>query len=246
MEGRELLSETLAQYSAQMVLRKLRGKDHLRRYLQLELDRYLEGREYSGGEEPPLTRVDGQDHVTYRKGALAMYLLQERLGEEAINRALRTLVNRYRFKGAPYPRSLDLVAALRAQARTDDEQTLITDLFERVTLYDLKAVEPTAVRRADGMWDVTVPVEARKFYVNGKGAETETPLTERIEIGLFTAEPGRDVFDASNVVLLERCPVHSGAQVLTFVTDRRPTHAGVDPYNFYIDRNSVDNVLPLR
>ncbi|HYR11209.1 MAG TPA: M1 family aminopeptidase, partial [Longimicrobium sp.] len=245
MEGRELLSETLSQYSAQMVVKKLRGEDYMRRYLQFELDRYLEGRGYSAGEEPTLTRVDGQDHVTYRKGALAMYLLQKRLGEDAVNRALRTLLERYRFAGAPFPRSLDLVAALRAQARTAEEQALITDLFERVTLYHLQAIQPTAVRRADGRWDVTVPVEAKKFYVDGKG-ETETPLAERIEIGLFTAEPGRDAFDPSHVVVLERRPIRSGRQVLRFVTDRKPTHAGIDPYNFYIDRNSADNVLPVK
>jgi hypothetical protein len=35
------------------------------------------------------------------------------------------------------------------------------------------------VRRADGKWDVTVPVEAKKLYAAGKGAETETPLAER-------------------------------------------------------------------
>lgn len=246
MEGRELLSETLAQYSAQMVMKRLRGKDYMRRYLQFELDRYLEGRGYSAGEEPTLTRVAGQDHVTYRKGAMAMYLLQERLGEDAVNRALRTLLDRYRFAGAPFPRSLDLVAALRAEAKTPEEQALITDLFERVTLYHLQTTQPTAVRRADGRWDVTVPVEARKFYADGKGAETETPLAERIEIGLFTAEPGRDAFDPSHVVLLERRPIRSGRQVLRFVTDRKPTHAGIDPYNFYIDRNSADNVLPVK
>jgi ABC-type transport system involved in multi-copper enzyme maturation permease subunit len=246
MEGRELLSETLSQYSAQMVMKKLRGKDYMRRYLQYELDRYLEGREYSAGEEPTLTRVTGQDHVTYRKGAMAMYLLQERLGEDRVNRALRTLLDRYAFKGAPFPRSLDLVAALRAEAKTPEEQTLITDLFERITLYHLEVTAPTAVRRADGRWDVTVPVVAKKFYADGKGAETETPLAERIEIGLFAAEPGRDAFDASHVVLLERHPIRSGRQVLRFVTDRKPTHAGIDPYNFYIDRNSADNVLPVR
>jgi ABC-2 type transport system permease protein len=245
MEGRELLSETLAQYSAQMVLRKLRGEDHIRRYLQYELDRYLEGREYSGGAEPTLTRVDGQDHVTYRKGALAMYLLQQRMGEAAVNRALRGMVDRYRFRDAPYPRSLDLVAALRAEARTAEEQALITDLFERVTLYHLKATRATAVRRADGRWDVAVAVEAKKLYVDGEGAETEAPLAERIEVGLFTAEPGRDAFDAGNVIVLERRPVRSGEQVLRFVTDRRPTHAGIDPYNYYVDRSPADNVLAL-
>lgn len=65
-------------------------------------------------------------------------------------------------------------------------------------------------------------------------------------MGLFTAESGRDAFDASHVVLLERHPIRSGRQVLRFVTDRKPTHAGIDPYNLYVDRNSADNVLPVR
>jgi ABC-2 type transport system permease protein len=90
-----------------------------------------------------------------------------------------------------------------------------------------------------------VPVEAKKLYVHGRGAETEAALNERIEIGLFTAEPGRDAFDTSNVVLMERHQIRSGRQVLHFVSDRKPTYAGVDPYNFYIDRSSADNVLPV-
>ena len=64
-------------------------------------------------------------------------------------------------------------------------------------------------------------------------------------MGLFTAEPGRDAFDARHVIVMERRPIRSGAQVLKFVTDRRPTHAGIDPYTYYIDRNSRDNVLRL-
>lgn len=45
-----------------------------------------------------------------------MYLLQARLGEDAINRALSRLIARYKFKSAPYPRSLDLIAELRKKA----------------------------------------------------------------------------------------------------------------------------------
>jgi len=239
--GQAVLSETLANYSAIMVMKKVRGEDQIRRLLQFELDRYLEGRGSGTGDEPPLVRVEGQNWITYRKGALAMYLLQKRLGEEAVNRALRSLLQRYKFKGAPYPRALDLVAALRAEAKTSEEQNLITDLFERVTLYDLKVTEPSAVRRADGKWDVTVPVEAKKFY-----GDTAAPLDERIEVGLFTAEPGLDVFDAKDVVLMQRQPIHSGRQVLHFVTATKPLYAGVDPYNFYIDRDSEDNVVAVK
>ena len=90
--------------------------------------------------------------------------------------------------------------------------------------------------------DVTVPVEARKFYAAGKGAEKEAPLADRIEIGLFTAEPGRGKFDRSNVIRMERMPIRTGKQILRFVSAKKPSHVGVDPYNFYIDRNSDDNL----
>ncbi|HYH06988.1 MAG TPA: M1 family aminopeptidase [Thermoanaerobaculia bacterium] len=242
VEGYILFVETLAQYSAHMVVKQLRGEDQTRRYLQFELDRYLSGRS-SDEDEPPLARVlGGESHVAYRKGAMVMYLLTKRLGEDGVNRALRNMLARYKYKGAPYPRSLDLIAAFRAEAKTAEEQTLITDLFERITLYDLEADAPTAVQRPDGKWDVTLPIEARKFYVSGEAVETETPLAEHIEIGLFTAEPGRLAFDQSHVLLMERRPIRSGRQVLQFVSDRKPLYAGVDPYNFYIDRDSADNV----
>ncbi|MEA1015966.1 ABC transporter permease/M1 family aminopeptidase [Sphingosinicella sp. LY1275] len=245
MQGGTMLSETLAQYSALMVMKKLYGEDKIRRFLKYELDRYLRERGGEAVEELPLARVENQPYIHYRKGSVAMYLLQERLGEDAVNRALRSLLDRYKFKGAPYPRSLDLIEALRKEAKTAEDQALITDLFERITLFDLKVSEPKAVKRADGKWDVTVTVEAKKFYADGEGTETEAKLADRIPIGLFTAEPGRGAFDRRNVLLMEKQPVRSGKQSFRFVTDRKPTHAGVDPYNFYIDRNSDDNVAAV-
>jgi hypothetical protein len=242
MEGALVLNETLAQYSALMVIKKTRGADQVRRYLLYDLDDYLVGRAMDSSDETPLARVLGQSYIAYRKGALVMYLLQERLGEEAVNRALRSVVERYKFKGAPYPRSLDVVAALRAEAQTTEDQNLITDLWERITFYDLRVVEPTAVQRADGKWDVTVPVVARKMYADGQGATTDAPLNERSEVGLFTEKPGRDAFDSGDIVMMERQPITSGKQVLKFVTAKRPLYAGVDPYNFYIDRKPGDNL----
>ncbi|MDP8914737.1 MAG: aminopeptidase [Pseudomonadota bacterium] len=245
MQGGSLLTETLAQYSAVMVMRKVNGEDQIRRQLRTQLYGYLSGRAWEKLEEVPLVRVGHQKYLMYNKGALAMYLLQERLGEDAVNRALRTLLQKYKFKGAPYARSVDLVAALRAEAKTPEDQALITDLFERITLYDLKAAGPEARRRPDGKWEVTVPVEARKFYADADGAEKEAPLADRIEVGLFTAEPGSGAFDRRHIILMQRQPIRSGRQVLKFVVDRKPLYAGIDPYNFYIDRNSSDNVVSV-
>jgi ABC-2 type transport system permease protein len=241
MQGATSLSETLAQYSALMVMEKMYGPSQIRRFLKFELDSYLRGRGTERLEELPLERVENQQYIHYRKGAMVMYLLRDQIGEEAVNRALASLLQRYAFHGAPYARSLDLVALLRANAPAD-KQALITDLFEKVTLYDLKTTATRAVRRADGKWDVTLTVEAKKLYASGKGVETEAPLNESIEIGLFTAEPGKKGFDRRSVVVMERRPVHTGVQTFRFVTAVKPTFAGVDPYNKWIDRASDDNV----
>jgi ABC-2 type transport system permease protein len=85
-------------------------------------------------------------------------------------------------------------------------------------------------------------VTARKLYADGKGVETEAPLDEAFDIGLFTAEPGSGAFDQKDVVLMERRPLRTGTQTFRFVTARRPTFVGVDPYNKWIDRNSDDNL----
>jgi hypothetical protein len=245
MQGQTLLSETLAQYSALMVMKELFGEDKIRRFLKFELDGYLAARKGDVLEEQPIMRVENQQHIHYQKGSLVMYLLQERLGEDAVNRALARLVERFRFKGAPYPRSLDLVAELRKEAKTPEDQALITDLFETITIYDLKAKEAVTKQRADGLWATRITVEAGKFRADGKGKETPMPLAERIEVGLFTARPGEGAFDRADVVSMERRPVRAGKQVIEVVTRKKPAFAGIDPYNFYIDRDSDDNVVEV-
>lgn len=245
LQGQTLLSETLAQYSALMVMKELFGEDKIRRFLKFELDRYLGGRKGDPLPEQPLIRVENQQHIHYRKGSLVMYLLQHRLGEDAVNRALSRLAARYKFKGAPYPRSLDLIAELRKEAKTPEDQALITDLFEKITIYDFKAKEATSTKRADGKWVTRITVEAGKFYADGKGVETAAKLAESIEIGAFTARPGTGAFAKQNVLSMQRMPVRGGSQVIEIVTAQKPAFAGVDPYNFYIDRDADDNVVAV-
>jgi aminopeptidase N len=56
MQGVTVTSETLAQYSALMVMKKLYGKDNIRRFLKYELDNYLAGRKGDAiGEQPPFS-----------------------------------------------------------------------------------------------------------------------------------------------------------------------------------------------
>ncbi len=245
VQGQTLLSETLAQYSALMVMKQLYGEDKIRRFLKFELDRYLSGRKSDPLPEQPMIRVENQQHIHYRKGSLVMYLLQRRLGEDAVNRALARLVAKYRFKGAPYPRSLDLITELRKEAKTPESQALITDLFESITIYDLKTKQAETVKLPDGRWRTRITIEAGKFYADGKGVEKPTSLAENIEIGVFTARPETGAFEKANVLSMKPYPVRAGKQVIEVITAKEPTFAGIDPYNFYIDRNSDDNLMAV-
>jgi len=246
MQGSTSLSETLAQYSALIVMEKTYGADGIRKFLKFELDRYLRSRSGELIEELPLYRVENQPYVHYRKGSLVMYLLRDRLGEAKVNAALRRLLSQYAFKGAPYPRSQDLVDALRAEAGADPAaQQLITDLFEKITLYDLRTQTAAVKKRADGRYDVTLTIEAKKAYADGQGEETPVaiPAGEIFEVGVFDAEPGKPGFGRKNVLLFRNVGLKSGAQTLTFTVDKPPKYAGVDPYNKQIDRNSDDNAI---
>ncbi|MEO7654342.1 MAG: M1 family aminopeptidase, partial [Sphingomicrobium sp.] len=241
MQGGTLTSETLAQYSALMVMKRLYGPDKIRRFLKYELDAYLRGRQGDVVEELPLARVENQPYVHYRKGSVVMYLLQERLGEEAVNRALQRFVAKYRFTGPPYLRSVDLIAELRNEAKTAEQQQLITDLFERITVYDLKVKDATTTKEGNE-WVTRLTLEGGKYYAGGKGDERKTPLNEQIEVGLFTARPGLGDFSRANVLSMKREPVRGGSQTIVLRSKAKPTFAGIDPYNYYVDRNSEDNI----
>jgi aminopeptidase N len=241
MQGGTSMSETLAQYSALMVMKHMYGPDKIRRFLKYELDSYLRNRAGEAVEELPLERVENQAYIHYRKGSVVMYLLQQRLGEDAVDRALSRFLARWRFKGPPYPRSLDMVAEFRKEAKTPQQQQLITDLFEKITLYDLKVTDAVTKKDGDG-WTTTLTIAADKYYADGKGNETKTKLAEPIEVGLFTARPGLGEFSQKNVLVMGLQPIRSGVQKVTIRTKQKPTFAGVDPYNFYVDRNSDDNV----
>ena len=241
MQGDTSFSETLAQYSALMVMKHMYGPDKIRRFLKYELDSYLRSRAGEAVEELPLERVENQPYIHYRKGSVVMYLLQERLGEDAVNRALQRFLAKWRFKGPPYPRSIDLINEYRKEAKTPEQQQLITDLFEKITLYDLKVKDAVTKKDATG-WTTTLTIDADKFYADGKGNETKAPLKESIEVGLFTARPGFGEFSSKNVIVMNRQPLHSGEQNIVLHTAQKPSFAGVDPYNYYVDRNSDDNV----
>jgi aminopeptidase N len=239
VQGATVLSESLAQYSALMVMEHKYGRTQMRRFLKEELDQYLAGRGGERIEELPLYRVENQQYIHYQKGSLVFYRLREELGEEAVNRALRKFLEAKAFQNAPYTTSAELLQFIRAEARPD-QQALITDLFEKISFYDNRVEEATAVKRADGKYEVTLDLHAAKRYADGKGKETAGKLDDWIEVGVFARGPSGKERD-EKVLYLQRHHVTTEEPKVTVVVDALPYEAGFDPYNKLIDRVSSDN-----
>lgn len=143
VQGSTMLIETFAQYGALMVMEEEYGADHMRRFLKFELDNYLSSRGSETIEEMPLYLVENQQYIHYRKGSVVMYALKDYLGEERLNKVMQELIKLRAFKSDPYATTLDFLRLLREEAGPEYE-TLISDMFEKIILFDLKVSEAEA------------------------------------------------------------------------------------------------------
>jgi aminopeptidase N len=247
-QGSTLLSETLAQYSALMVMEKEVGPANMRKFLEYELDAYLLGRSTERRKEQPLVLGENQPYIHYRKGSLVMYAMRDYIGEERMNRAIRGFLDATKFKGPPYPTSLQFVDSLRA-ATPDSLKYLIADLFENITLYELKtdSVIVTNAPDAPGKYAVDLYVNAKKLRADSLGKETEQKMSDWIDIGVFArapAKPDPKIDDKVGVPLyLRKHRVHEGPQKISVVVDSMPYRAGIDPLHKLIDRVTSDNTI---
>jgi ABC-2 type transport system permease protein len=245
MEGATLLSETMAQYSAIMVMEKEYGRDQIHKFLRYEMDNYLRSRGTETLKEKPLLRVDAsQGYVHYRKGSVAMYYLKEMIGEDRVNAALRDLLAAYAYAEPPYPTAHALVDRFREQT-PDSLQYLITDLFEEITLFDNRVLgDPTVTPLENGRYEVSLEVQTAKLRADSLGAEAEIPMDDYVDIGVFARpEEGRE---RGATLAVQRHRVGSGTHTFTIVVDQEPWEAGIDPSYFLIDRVPDDNVKRVR
>lgn len=239
--GADMLSEMLANYSAMMVTEKILGLEEARRVYDFQMDRYL-SRRAEFETDVPLLEVEDHPHIAYGKGAVAMYTLREHLGEETVNTALRRFLEKHRDIGPPYPTSRDLLAELRA-VTPGSLQYLLTDLFETITLWDVRIRSAVVEPAGNGAYQVTLDVVAKKLRADSVGKETETPMNELVEIGVF-APGGGNV--TGKPLYLQRHRIRSGEQTIRVTVPGKPGRAAIDPWRKLIERDRGDNLVGVQ
>ncbi len=242
VQGVTMLDETFAQYSALMVMESVYGAEQMRWFLKQELDKYLSARASEVVEENPLALVEGQGYIHYNKGSVAMYALKDYLGEKLVDETLARFLRDKAFRGPPYATTAEFLGYLRESAGPQWDG-LISDLFEKITLFDNRVIEATAKKRPDGKYDVTLKVHANKVYVDGVGKETPATMDLPVDIAVFAHAPGKE--DNETVLYLQKHKVKDGDSTITVTVDGVPYEAGIDPYNKLVDRISGDNRKPV-
>jgi hypothetical protein len=209
------------------------------------LDQYLRGRSGELRHEPPLALVQREAYVWYQKGGQIMYTLADYIGEDKVNAALHNFLTAHRYANAnnqvdgAYPDTRMLVDALRAQT-PPDLQYLVDDGFNRIVLYDNKAISATSRELLNGKFEVTLDVQARKVQADGNGVESPMALSDYIDVGVFTGAK-----DEEKPLYMKREKLTQEHQRFVIVVDKQPTRAGIDPYNKLIDRISDDNMIDV-
>jgi ABC-2 type transport system permease protein len=241
VKGNAMLSETQSQYSALMVMKKKVSPEMMQKFLKYELDSYLRGRSVERKKEQPLNMVEGQGYIHYRKGSLVMFALQDYIGEEKVNMALRNFLTDWQYPGPDsknhrYPTSNDLLKYIKAET-PDSLKYIIKDMFETITLFENKADKVEYRELKDKTFEVTITTNSEKFRADSSGTEKAISLNDWIDVGVF----GEDKKGEEKLLYLQKRKFTKNENTFKIIVKEKPIKAGIDPINKLIDRHSDDN-----
>ena len=245
--GSNQISESMAEYSSLMVMKKEYGVDAMQDFLKQELDNYLRSRANESKFEKTLMDNDNQAYVWYRKGGLILYGLQDLIGEKKLNSAFKAYMEVARFRPkAPFTTTLEWFDYIKA-ATPPELQYYLDDSFKKITLYSNKVTKATYKKMANDNYQVTIEVESTKNYFDGNGKLLSTgDKPNMLEIAVFDTDAKNKAGMTTKVPLvLEKVWVKPGKSTFTYTTKKLPIKAGIDPYNKMIDRIPDDNLMTV-
>lgn len=243
VQGSTILSETMSQYSALMVMEKEYGRPMMKKFLRHELNTYLTRRVLDKKEKPIIQVTADQQYLHYNKGSLVMYALRNYIGEDSLNAVLRNYIHKVAYKEPPYTTSKEFLGYLKA-ATPDSLKYFITDQFEKITFYQNKALSATSEKLADGKYKVHLEVESNKTQANEKGLQKPVDFNDYIEIGVL----GTDKDGKEKELYLKKHKIKKGKNSIDIIVDEEPKKAGIDIYNMLIEpmlKNTDDNIVKV-
>ncbi|MEQ9265095.1 MAG: M1 family aminopeptidase [Balneolaceae bacterium] len=248
VQGKSMISESLAQYSALMVLKKEYGEEKVQQFLRTQIRSYLRGRSREEIQEMPLSLVEsGQEYIYYAKGAVNLYALQDYISEDSVNLALKKFIRDWDSTNGllkkntdRYSTTTDLFGYLR-EVTPDSLQNVISDLFETITIHENKAKTGSYEIISEENYRVNLTLEATKYQVDSLGVELAVGTNDWIDVGVFAE--GED--GSEELIYLKKHHFVDGVLELEITVGQEPVRAGIDPLHKLIDRKLDDNIIEL-
>jgi len=235
MQGGTMMSESFAEYSSLMTMKQMNNDPmKMREFLKYNHDRYLSGRSEEVDKEVPLYKVENQPHIHYGKGSLILFALQDYIGEDKVNLAMKNYLDEFKHVGPPYSTSLDFLKHLEPQV-PDSLKHLITDWFKEITLYDNRMKEANYKKLDNGKYELTMKIESAKMRADTMGNETKVPMNDWVDIGVLDG-------DEKKLIYQKRVKIDQPEMTFTVLLDTIPTKAAIDPRRLLIDRVYNDNI----
>lgn len=244
--GSNLISESLAEYSALVLAERRYGKNNMERFLKDELDDYLRGRASENKKENTFINCN-RPYQWYNKGSLILYGLRDFVGDSTMNQALHDFRDEFAFKeNPPFAGSHDLYRYLK-KATPDSLQYYLEDTWEKITLYENKTEEAKGKKLDDGTYEVTLKLTSQKIYADSLGMEINAKYAgDYIDVGIFAAEDkDKNGKSRINPLFLKKYKLAPGEKTITIKVRGEPVKAGIDPYNKLIDRRPDDNTIAI-
>lgn len=243
VKGCTVMSETMSQYSALMVMEKEYGKESMQKFLKYEMDHYLTGRTNKQGKEKPLMYNENQQYIHYNKGSVIMYALRDYIGEDSLNAALRRYIRKVAYQEPLYTNSIEFVNEIKSST-PDSLKYIIDDMFARITLFENRVTAFDVKEAGTGKYKVTLDVECQKFYSDSTGKQTDVSVNDWIDIGFFIKDV-KDKKAIEKVIYLKKHKITKKNQRIEIILNEKPNIGGIDPYNKLIDRGPDNNRLKL-
>ena len=240
--GSNLVSESLAEYSALMIAEHKYGSDNLQRFLKYDLDRYLRGRAQESKKENVFINCN-RSYQWYQKGSLILYALKDYIGEEKLNGAIRSFRDSFALKETPpFAGSYHLYDFIE-KVVPDSLKYFMEDSWKKLALYENRILSAKSKPLSNGVFEITLKVKVRKMYADEKGNETEATTTnDYIDIGIFTDdEVSKEGKKSTKPLYLRKHRFTTGEHTVVVQVKGNPIRAGIDPYNKLIDRVPEDN-----
>jgi len=232
VEGEVLLIETLADYSALMVMKKLYGETYVNSVVTDSTQKYLSGRGADVLGETPLYKMLGQRYLRYHKGPVVLNAIRHLISESTLNQALKLLLDKKSNATKNYATSLDLLHVIK-EISDESHHEKIDEWLTEIVTYDLNISNAKTEQLTNGKYQVTATVSGLTFK---HAPLVEKKFTHDVTVGIYS-----EVMGQPYLLQQQSVQMTNGVQQVTFILDDAPFKIIIDPNNLFIDRNRINN-----